>query len=309
MDVSFWHYQMIAALGMWYRAFYCLGSFPIFNYYIRMLFMVVHDMGPFLLLLAILVLGFADSIYSLSKSLLYLDQPKEPFIASYTDALKWSYLGMLGSGAVDGFDGFSWWIFVFLSVLQVIIMLNFLVAIIGSTYERIDANKVQFQYKAIVSLIIDIQVFPQTYNLVIDFLTDVLKWVILKLKLITCCKRKSRARKAVTAIGKCSKLAKLCGCKRSEESQASSSRSIGGASKFGRMFRCGHARERILKHDLLEMQRNCELLFFAMEDPENRDSIPDQFEDQPADDTDKQILNEVQKGLSNLNEKLSERFS
>ena len=63
---------------------------------------------------------------------------------------------MLGSGAVDGFDGFSWWLFVALSVLQVIIMLNFLVAIIGSTYQRIDANKVQFQYKAIVGLIIDI---------------------------------------------------------------------------------------------------------------------------------------------------------
>ena len=79
---------MIAALGMWYRSFYCLGSFQIFNYYIRMLFVVIKDMGPFLLLLAILVLGFADAMLSLSTSLLYLEQPKEPFInGGYTVAL------------------------------------------------------------------------------------------------------------------------------------------------------------------------------------------------------------------------------
>ena len=91
---------------------------------------------------------------------------------------------MLGSGAVDGFDGFSWWLFVGLSVLQVIIMLNFLVAIIGSTYERVDTNRIQFQYKAIVGLIIDIQVFPRAYNAIYGFFSGSVKWVIVKLKSI-----------------------------------------------------------------------------------------------------------------------------
>ena len=50
-------------------------------------------------------------------------------------------------------------------------------------------------------------------------------------------------------------------------------------SKLSKIFSCGHAKERILKLELLEMQGNCELLFFATEDPENRDSIPDQFEE------------------------------
>ena len=27
VDVRFWHFQMIAAIGVWYRSFYCLGSF------------------------------------------------------------------------------------------------------------------------------------------------------------------------------------------------------------------------------------------------------------------------------------------
>lgn len=58
--------------------------------------------------------------------------------------MQWSYLGMLGAGATDGFDGYSWWFFVGLSVLQVIVMLNFLVSIIGDTYERIDGNKAQW---------------------------------------------------------------------------------------------------------------------------------------------------------------------
>jgi len=53
-----------------------------------MLFVVLKDMGPFLLLLCILVLGFADAMQSLSSSLFYLDTPAEPFLpGGYTDAL------------------------------------------------------------------------------------------------------------------------------------------------------------------------------------------------------------------------------
>lgn len=66
INVAFWHRQMIAAIGIWYRTFYCLGSIQKFNYYIRMFFAVIQDMGPFLLMLGILVLGFANAILALS---------------------------------------------------------------------------------------------------------------------------------------------------------------------------------------------------------------------------------------------------
>jgi hypothetical protein len=68
---------MIAALGVWYRFLYCLRSFQVFSYYIRMLFIVIGDMSAYLIILGILVLGFADSIYSLSFALQYESTPTE----------------------------------------------------------------------------------------------------------------------------------------------------------------------------------------------------------------------------------------
>lgn len=89
---------MIAAIGVWYRTFYCLGSIQKFNYYIRMFFAVIQDMGPFLLMLGILVLGFANAILALSTQLNYYENSEPEFLrGGYTEALQWSYLSMLGN--------------------------------------------------------------------------------------------------------------------------------------------------------------------------------------------------------------------
>ena len=51
---------------MWFRMLYYLRSLEHFSYFIRMLIEVIRKITIFLIILAIVVLGFADTFYSLS---------------------------------------------------------------------------------------------------------------------------------------------------------------------------------------------------------------------------------------------------
>jgi len=51
---------------MWFRMLYYMRSFEHFSYFIRMLIAVLLKIRIFIIILAIVVLGFADTFYSLS---------------------------------------------------------------------------------------------------------------------------------------------------------------------------------------------------------------------------------------------------
>ena len=56
---------------MWFRMLYYLRSLEHFSYFIRMLIEVIRKITIFLIILAIVVLGFADTFYSLSTGQLF----------------------------------------------------------------------------------------------------------------------------------------------------------------------------------------------------------------------------------------------
>ena len=68
----------------------------------------------------------------------------------------------LGDFALDDLDLYGWILFIFATIVNLIVMLNLLIAIISSTYERVIGDQIEYAYKERVSLIADIQLL--TYN-------------------------------------------------------------------------------------------------------------------------------------------------
>ena len=105
-----------------------------------MLTEVLKATGPFLFSLTLMVFGFADAGYSLSSSIGLLD-PNKAFIESYPGALEWSFMNLVGGTDMSNYDGWVWWLFVFMTMIMVVIMLNFLISIITKRYGVITESK------------------------------------------------------------------------------------------------------------------------------------------------------------------------
>ena len=82
---------------MWFRMLYYLRSLEHFSYFIRMFIEVIRKITIFLIILAIVVLGFADTFYSLSTGQLFatpistdpitMEPTYNTYITSYTNSL------------------------------------------------------------------------------------------------------------------------------------------------------------------------------------------------------------------------------
>jgi hypothetical protein len=60
--------QAVAALTLWCKALYFLRSIDATGYLVRSLEEVIKDMGAFLFVLGIFIMGYADAFSSLSKA-------------------------------------------------------------------------------------------------------------------------------------------------------------------------------------------------------------------------------------------------
>ena len=135
------------------------------SHFVRMLTEVLKATGPFLFILTLMVFGFADAGYSLSSSIGLLD-PNKAFIESYPGALEWSFMNLVGGTDMSNYDGWVWWLFVFMTMIMVVIMLNFLISIITKRYGVITESKNQFMYSERVRLICDVQFFSYILKMI-----------------------------------------------------------------------------------------------------------------------------------------------
>ena len=146
---------------MWIRALNQLKAVKSIGYLIFSIKEVLVDMKEFFFVLLISILGFAQAFYSISRSLPYnhseLDETFTPYLLSQLQALKFSYLAAMGDWDTDSLDNWSWVIFIFASVMQVVVMLNLLIAIISATFERVVSKGVLYSYKEITSMVQDYQ--------------------------------------------------------------------------------------------------------------------------------------------------------
>ena len=143
-DKTFWNVQAISALTMWGKFLYFLRSFDATGYLIRSLAEVINDMLVFLFVLGIVVLGYADAFSSMNKAQPLEEPQYGTFIEgqNYFHAIWYSYNTLLGAWDVNQMSPLATILFVSATILEVIVMLNLLIAIVSATFERVTASSV-----------------------------------------------------------------------------------------------------------------------------------------------------------------------
>jgi len=133
--------EALSTLFMWLKFLYFLRIYENFGYLIRIVQEVVVDMRFFLCVLLLTVFAFADAFLSISMA----NPPDSRFTTDFTDASLYVYRMILGDFDTSDFGLVStymvWTLFVLCTVLNMIIMLNLLIAIISESFARINNQK------------------------------------------------------------------------------------------------------------------------------------------------------------------------
>lgn len=145
---------------LWIKLFYFLRVYESTSQLIRMIIEIVRDMKYFMFVLLIGIIGFTGGLYVLQKGInvICLDETdlecqKEAegndFVGNNAiKAFIYTYRMTLGDFQLDDFAKFEekglvfefyylWFIFIFGSLFLVIVLLNLLIAIMGSTFEKV----------------------------------------------------------------------------------------------------------------------------------------------------------------------------
>ena len=114
---------------------------------------VIYDMGIFLFVLLITVAAFGDSFLKISKG----NDEENQFTSSFVYAILYAYSMILGGYDTTAFGVVAtplvWIFWVLCTILDMIVMLNLLIAIISSTFDRVNENQEQASYQEMASLI------------------------------------------------------------------------------------------------------------------------------------------------------------
>ena len=152
--------QIVTALLLWYKLLKFLRINKNFAYLIRMIAMVLSDMGPFLVVFTVLLIAFADAFFSESTTTCAHDSEEERCLPDFFSAVVHSYTTALGE--FDTYPDWSvtaWALFLICTVFNLIVMLNLLIAIIGDTYARVSNTKDLHATKELCGVITDCRDF------------------------------------------------------------------------------------------------------------------------------------------------------
>ena len=145
---------------MWLKVLYVLRIFKSTGYLIRAVVEVIFDMLIFLLIFFITIIAFGDSFLRLSNGNLEAVEEGEEsgrFIKHFFFAIMYGYRMILGDFDTDAFGEvavpLAWIFFVLCTILDMIVMLNLLIAIISDTYARVAGNADQAAYQEMAKLI------------------------------------------------------------------------------------------------------------------------------------------------------------
>jgi WD40 repeat protein len=143
---------LLLILLVWLRF---ISYFRIFNktrYLIRMIREVISDMVPFLLVLAVttFALGMLFVIANSNKS---LESDAGDIFMDFLHAWRIA----LGDFDTDKYNTYEWVVFVLGSMLNTMVMLNLIIAIMGDTYDRVQAGMEVADAKELTLLIIEIE--------------------------------------------------------------------------------------------------------------------------------------------------------
>lgn len=165
-DDAFWYMQAVAAVLMWLKFTNFLRAFSATGYLIRMIYEVITDMIAFMIVLALSCVALADAYFSVTNA-----EREEGALsfAKFQNAFKFMYLQTLGEFyAPDemGMEDWSpalWILFFISSMVNLIVMLNLLIAVISETYSRVNEKKNEYDYKEKIALVDDINLYIGWY--------------------------------------------------------------------------------------------------------------------------------------------------
>jgi hypothetical protein len=136
-----------ALIILWIKLFYFMRVFESNSQLIRMIIEIVKDMKNFLIVLLIGIIALTGSLFIMQQSIPYGQEGHNSVGDNMIKAFIYTYRLTLGDLNLDDFDKVEeigiieyyilCFIFIFGSLFLVIVMLNLLIAIVGSTYEKI----------------------------------------------------------------------------------------------------------------------------------------------------------------------------
>ena len=146
--------QSILSLIMWLKLLYFLRIFKSFGYYIRTIIEVIKDMRYFLMMLLLTFTAFGDSIRQISTS----NSENKDFIGgSFFTGISFIYRMVLGDFDTNQFGDvavtYVWVLFILCTVLNMIIMMNLLIAIISESFAVVTSQAEQASYREMAEII------------------------------------------------------------------------------------------------------------------------------------------------------------
>merc|ERR1712176_149490 len=104
----------------------------------------------------VLLIAFTEASFSLSSN-----NYKDDVFDGFSSAFTFTFFNAMGELSMDGFDGdrVAWAIFFLCAVLNLIVMLNLLIAIISDTYAKVAATQEEYALKERAGVVADLRDF------------------------------------------------------------------------------------------------------------------------------------------------------
>jgi len=148
--------QSVTTFFMWLKLLYFMRIFKNTGYLIRMIVVVITDMGSFLLVLLIGLVAFGDSFLSIAHG--NADIGAVVFTTGFVDSIIYVYNIILGGFDTSEYEGSINYILVMIlfllcTIFNMIVMLNLLIAIISESFANVNSNAKNATFQEMASLI------------------------------------------------------------------------------------------------------------------------------------------------------------
>lgn len=133
-DSLFFRLIALAALFLWLKFVLFLRANYQFAYIVNML-LELTQLGPFIMVTVISIFGFSNAFNAIAQA--KAQEGKEFFIEEFSQAVSFTFLATLGAWEgddIDMLDGVGWIIFVMMVTVNLLVLLNFVIAIISEIY-------------------------------------------------------------------------------------------------------------------------------------------------------------------------------
>ena len=145
----------VSVLILYFKLFYFLRIFSSTAYLARMIIEIVKDMKFFVSVLMIATMAFANAFYILGRN--SSDDAGNLAGSKITDAFIFAYRMGIGDFQTGGFwtrdEEILWIIFLFNTILVLVVLLNLVIAIMGDTFDRVQETQEYSKLKEITQMI------------------------------------------------------------------------------------------------------------------------------------------------------------